>query len=122
MTGDARYTYSGTFTNAQFGGAGSRFTQHVTTAAAAAPTDELRALIGDLMALIEVHSDRIDQPDRAARDAEEIVSEAGRPSETRDPSRISDAFRRLRARLGPIAEFAESLGKIADALAKVIAL
>ena len=43
-----------------------------------------------------------------------------RPEEERDTGRIADAFKRLRARLRSIAEFAEPLGRIAEALSAII--
>ncbi|MEU4513880.1 hypothetical protein AB0G05_30640 [Nonomuraea wenchangensis] len=117
-----KYTYSGTFTGSQFGGAGSHFTQHVMAGGQAADPDvaRLQALLTDLMARVAARSGEIDHPERAARDADELVGEVARPAAERDPGRIADAFRRLRDRLRPVADFADSLSKLADLLTKFI--
>ncbi|MEU4541203.1 hypothetical protein AB0G15_40860 [Streptosporangium sp. NPDC023825] len=122
MTDKDKYTYSGTFTGSQFGGDGSHFTQHVTAGGQATDPDlvRLQALLTDLMAHVAARSGEIDHPERAGRDAEEILSEAARPAAERDTGRIADAFRRLRDRLRPVADFADSLSKLADLLAKFI--
>ncbi|NJP95095.1 hypothetical protein HCN51_37615 [Nonomuraea sp. FMUSA5-5] len=124
MTDDS-YTYSGTFTGSQFGGPGSHFTQHVTTSgqSAAGPDPDLvrlEALLADLMTRVAARSDEIDHPERAGRDAQELLDEAARPAAERDTSRIADAFRRLRDRLRPVADFADSLAKLADLLTKFL--
>ncbi|MEV1000010.1 hypothetical protein [Nonomuraea sp. NPDC050202] len=123
MTSDKdKYTYSGTFTGSQFGGPGSHFTQNVNTGGQGADPDlvRLQALLTDLMARVAVHSTEIDHPERAGRDAEEILTEAARPAAERDTGRLADAFRRLRDRLRPIADFADSLSKLADLLTKFL--
>jgi hypothetical protein len=124
VTGNREIHYSGTFTGSQFGGDRSKFTQNSTTtsdADTAARLQELRSLITELLALIAAHADEIDHPERARRDAEEIMIEVARPAGTRDGGRVAHAFERLGARLGPIAGFTESIGKIAEFLGKIIA-
>ncbi|MBB6547172.1 hypothetical protein [Nonomuraea rubra] len=122
MTDEDKYTYSGTFTGSQFGGPGSHFTQNVTTSGPSADPNlvQLQALLTDLMARVAAHSTEIDHPERAGRDAEEILTEAARPAAERDTGRLADAFRRLRDRLRPIADFADSLSKLADLLTKFL--
>ncbi|MFC5833619.1 hypothetical protein [Nonomuraea insulae] len=122
MTDKDKYTYSGTFTGSQFGGPGSHFTQNVTTSGRPADPNlgQLQALLTDLMARVAAHSTEIDHPERAGRDAEEILTEAARPAAERDTGRLADAFRRLRDRLRPIADFADSLSKLADLLTKFL--
>ncbi|WP_336216671.1 hypothetical protein [Nonomuraea sp. LPB2021202275-12-8] len=122
MTDKGKQTYSGTFTGSQFGGAGSHFTQHVMGGGPAADPDlvSLEALLKDLMAHVAARSGEIDHPERAGRDADEILSEAARPAADRDTGRIADAFRRLRDRLRPVADFADSLGKLAELLTKFV--
>ncbi|MGR6912851.1 hypothetical protein ACU635_01170 [[Actinomadura] parvosata] len=119
---DDKYTYSGTFTGSQFGGPGSHFTQNVTTSGQSAAPDlvRLEALLADLMSRVAARSDEIDHPERAGRDAQELLAEAARPAAERDTSRIADAFRRLRDRLRPVADFADSLAKLADLLTKFL--
>ncbi|MEV4012494.1 hypothetical protein AB0J35_18495 [Nonomuraea angiospora] len=122
MTDKDKYTYSGTFTGSQFGGPGSHFTQNVTTSGRSADPNlvQLQALLTDLMARVAAHSTEIDHPERAGRDAEEILIEVARPAAERDIGRLADAFRRLRDRLRPIADFADSLSKLADLLTKFL--
>jgi hypothetical protein len=123
MTEGEKFNYSGDFANSQFGGDGSSFTQNFAggqEVALGADVERVGSLIRELMALIPAHADRIDHPERAGRDAEEILNEVAQPEEERDPGRVADAFKRLRARLLPIAEFSESLGRIAEAIGRII--
>ena len=115
--------YSGSFAYSQFGGDRSTFVQHI--GAGPNPAEEtdlerLRPLIGELLDLLAAHADRVDHPERARRDAEEILDETARQEEERDPGRIAGAWQRLRARLEPIAQFTEVLGRIAQALQSII--
>lgn len=123
MSDGDRFTYSGNFVNSQFGGDGSTFEQNIggghNTAAGADP-QRIGPLIDELLRLVAEHSGSVDHPERARRDAEEILNEVARPEEERDSGRIADAFRRLRARLEPIAAFAQTLGGLAEALRAII--
>lgn len=118
---DDKFIYSGNFTNNQFGGDNSTFIQNNAPGTGGDPdVERLRSLIDELTLLISRYADRIDRPEHARRDADDIIREIEQPAEDRDTGRISDAFRRLRTKLQPVAELSESMGKIADFLAKII--
>jgi hypothetical protein len=121
VTENSRFSYRGNFTNSQFGGDGAQFNQNNASSEALSDTEQLRAAITQLSTLIQAHADQIENPERARRDADEIFAEAERPSDERDPSRISDALQRLRTRLEPIAGITESIEKIVEPLGRLLA-
>ncbi|GAA4967673.1 hypothetical protein HD597_003755 [Nonomuraea thailandensis] len=59
-------------------------------ATAVSISSTLQALLTDLMARVAAHSTEIDHPERAGRDAEEILTEAARPAAERDTGRLAD--------------------------------
>lgn len=123
MSDGDKFPYSGNFAYSQFGGDRSSFVQNIVgeqSANVGADLQRVGPLIRQLLDVVAEHADRIERPEHARRDAEEILDEVARPEEKRDTGRIADAFRRLRARLQPVAEFAEPLGRIAEALSAII--
>jgi hypothetical protein len=107
----------GTFTNANIGGQGSRFSL---------PRDnedtsgQLRKLVAELITLINQHAPSLDRPALARRDAEEILAESERSDEDRDSGRLLDALRRLGERLSSVATLAEAVGKVAHVVGKLV--
>jgi hypothetical protein len=62
--------------------------------------DDLAAALAELRQLIELHAEKIDDPENALRDVDEVEAEAGR--DQRDPQRLRDTLVRLGRRVGQV--------------------
>jgi hypothetical protein len=86
-------------------GQSARATQYGSIASGGG--DDLAAALAELRQLIKLHAEKIDDPENALRDVDEVEVEAGR--DKRDPQRLRDTLVRLGRRVGQVGVVATAL-------------